>query len=395
MVGAHRSTGNPTLLCCHYLAMDGPSDRELVRRGRDGDRGALGALFARHRALLRILCLRALGDPGLAEDAAQEACLQAMVSLDRLRDPDRFGSWLCGIGLNICRQRLRDRSRQSWSWEAIHGGRSADGIPEWGDSLEELAEIADVADRVRRAVDALPRGQREAVTLFYLAGFTRAEISAVLGVREGAVRTRLNKARARLREELWSLWKEDDVAVRENMDFVEMRVAEVRRSPQMGETRERSVVLLEEVGGPERMAIWIGPFEATGISFLLEKAEMPRPMTIQFVGKVLSAAGGRLTEVRINRLQEGTFYAEAVIETAAGGDAIVDARPSDAIALSLLTEAPIAVAREVLDALKADGKGDWHDFEAEQEKYVERSPDIVSAARSEWEVAIAQLRDRP
>jgi bifunctional DNase/RNase len=296
--------------------------------------------------------------------------------------------------LNICRRWLRERSRDSWSWEAVHGGRTGPD-PSARDSPEELAEIADVADRVRRTVDGLPRGQREAVILFYLAGFTRSEISALLSIREGAVRTRLNKARTRLRQELWSLWKEDDVAVEERTGFIEMRVADVRVAPQSGEMRERSVVLLEQVEGPERLAIWIGSTEAIQIAFLLEDAEFPRPMTIQFLANVLGAAGGRVEEVRINRLEEGTFYAEVAIRSAGGGTATVDARPSDAMPLALLAGAPIWVAREVLDAGKAEGKGSWRVFEAEQDAYSQLRPQIVSTTRSEWEIAIAQLKERP
>jgi len=136
--------------------MDTRSDNELVRRARDGDKGALGVLFSRHRGLVRALCLRALGDADLAEDAVQEACLLALLNLDRLRRADRFGPWLCGIGLNVCRRWLRDRSKESWSWEAVHGGRAVADPGTWG-SPEEMAEIVDVAERGRRTVDAIRR----------------------------------------------------------------------------------------------------------------------------------------------------------------------------------------------------------------------------------------------
>jgi hypothetical protein len=62
---------------------------------------------------------------------------------------------------------------------------------------------------------------------------------------------------------------------------------------------------------------------------------------------------------------------------------------------ALLAGAPIWVAREVLDAGKAEGKGSWRVFEAEQDTYSQLRPQIVSTTRSEWDIAIAQLRDRP
>ena len=66
-------------------------DARLVGLARAGDKAAFAVLLGRHRPMLLALCRRALGDPGLAEDAAQEAALQAMLALDRLERPERFG----------------------------------------------------------------------------------------------------------------------------------------------------------------------------------------------------------------------------------------------------------------------------------------------------------------
>jgi len=82
-----------------------PSDAELVRRARGGGRDAFAELVAHHHAVLVRCCRRLVGDD--AHDAAQEAVVAALLSLDRLRDDDRFGAWLVGIGLNVCRATLR------------------------------------------------------------------------------------------------------------------------------------------------------------------------------------------------------------------------------------------------------------------------------------------------
>jgi RNA polymerase sigma-70 factor (ECF subfamily) len=121
--------------------MAGESDITLVLAARGGDKDAFGALLHRHRPLLLSLCRRMLGDPLLAEDAAQEAALAALLSLDRLRDPQRFGAWLCGIGLNICRNWLRDRTHDHWSWEAMLGGSKVDELIDWRIGPEEHAEV--------------------------------------------------------------------------------------------------------------------------------------------------------------------------------------------------------------------------------------------------------------
>ena len=136
-------------------------------------------------------------------------------------------------------------------------------------------------------------------------------------------------------------------------EAVEMRVANLHlRRPTEGDKPRRHIIVLEEVGGARILPIWVGEFEGQSIAMLLEKVEVPRPLTFGFTAGLLQAAGGRLREVRVHRLEAETFYAEAVVEGAAGSRA-VDARPSDAIALALETGAPIYAASAVLDAQEA------------------------------------------
>jgi RNA polymerase sigma factor (sigma-70 family) len=313
-------------------------DATLVGLARAGDRAALAELLGRHRPMLLALCRRALGDAGLAEDAAQEAALQAMLGLDRLERPERFGAWLGGIGLNVCRRWLRERGRERWSLGAVLGGRAA--------PPDELAEAAAAAEQVRAAVRGLPPGQRSAVVLFHLAGLTHREVAALLGIGVGAVKARLHKGRAALRG-LLAGWREDGMAA--TTELVEMRVAEVRRAPAAeADDLDTFVVLLDEVGGGRRLPIWIGAFEGTGLALALERAAPPRPMAYQFAAALLGAADARVAEVRITRLTEGVFYAEVVVARP-DGESVVDARPSDALNLALVCGAPIRADAAVLE----------------------------------------------
>jgi len=104
------------------------SDADLLDASRGGDRPAFAHLFDRHRPMLAILAHRMLGDHVLVEDAVQEAAVIALTSLDNLREPDRFGAWLAGIVLNICRQWLRQRSRREWSLETMQGACAGPAI---------------------------------------------------------------------------------------------------------------------------------------------------------------------------------------------------------------------------------------------------------------------------
>lgn len=293
-----------------------PSDADLVRRARGGDRDAFAALVERHHATLVACCRRLVGDS--AADAAQDAVLTALLSLDRLRDDDRFGAWLVGIGLNTCRARVRvcPPTRHE-----THGGEP---------TLHDVVEARELAARVRAAIAALPVGQREAVTLYYLAGLTQAEAAEHLGIPPGAVKTRLHKARASLRRRLEPLRKELRLPL-------EMQVTDVRRAG------EQHILILEGAG--RTLKIWVGMPEAISVAVLLEDVELPRPGTHHLTAALLRAGGSTVREIRINRLAERTFYADIAL----GDGATVDARPSDGIALALLTGAPILVEESVLD----------------------------------------------
>jgi RNA polymerase sigma-70 factor (ECF subfamily) len=362
-------------------------DATLVRRARAGDRAAFAELVGRHRPMLVGLCRRFLGDPGLAEDAAQEAVLLAMGGLDRLERPERFGAWLGGIGVNVCRRWRRDQAREAWSLAALTGGRAGpDPAPE---EPAAAAEAAEAARRVRRAVGRLPAGQRAAVVLFYLVGMAHREVAAALGIGVGAVKTRLHKGRAALREEL-AAWEEEDMAAT-TTGPVAMRVTEVRRQSGDAGRPGKTAILLDEEAGERRLCIWVGEFEATQIAFALEGTPLPRPMAYQFMTSLLEAAGGRLTEARVTRLADGTFYGVAVVEGPAGRREI-DARPSDILNLALLTGAPVRVDPAVLAEASESEQGARH--LAEATAYPEDTAAIVAEFQAELERTRAEFLRR-
>jgi RNA polymerase sigma factor (sigma-70 family) len=292
------------------------TDAELVAVARRGDRGAFAALVERHHDGLLAACH---GD----EDAAQEAVLAALLGLDQLRDADAFGAWLAGIGRNLRRR----RARREPTLADLLGGRAAPGA-------DELAVAADRAARVRRAVAALPPGQRAAVALSYFAGLSHAEVAAQLRTRPGAVKARLHKARATLRR---ALHEEAPT-----MSDLPVRVADVRRT---AGPPPRHVVVLEGEGAS--LPIWIGEPDARALAATLGGVELPRPGSHRLAAALLAATGRRLERVRVARLVDDVFYAEVVLDD---GTAI-DARPSDALHLALVTGAPVAVAGDVLAAV--------------------------------------------
>ena len=376
-------------------AASGPDDASLVAAARSGDRAAFGLLVSRHRPALVGACRRFLGARGPAEDAAQEACLLALLNLEQLRRPDRFGAWLIGIGLNVARQWLRRPSERAGAPGAFDGGTPGREPVDPAMGPEEVAEARDLARRVRAAVGDLPPGQRDPVLLYYAAGLPVREVAALLGTGPQAVKTRLHRARStlrgRLRETWRETWKEERTEeARADGGWVEMEVVDVLRGRDERDGGERFVVVLRQKGGGRGLPIWIGPSEGRSIALLLERSELPRPGSSHFASRLLAAAGSRLARTRIVRLAESTYYAEAWVE-GAGGSVPVDARPSDAIALALLVEAPIEVSTEVLDAVEGTS-GSLGAFEGKREAFAVGAADIAEEVRREQAALVERCR---
>ena len=108
-------------------------------------------------------------------------------------------------------------------------------------------------------------------------------------------------------------------------------------------------LLLKEVEGKRRIPIIIGHFEAQAIAFELEGLKPPRPLTHELVKNLLEALSYSIESVIINELRDSTFFAKIVLDSEEIDP--LDSRPSDAIALALKFNAPIYVAKEVIDEI--------------------------------------------
>lgn len=113
------------------------------------------------------------------------------------------------------------------------------------------------------------------------------------------------------------------------------------------------VVVLEERVGERVLPIWIGRPEAEAIAAHLNAVERERPMTHDLAASMVAGLGGLLRRVQVTRVVKGTYHAELHL-TRGGAPTIVDARPSDAIAIALRLAAPIYVAESLFE----DGGGD-------------------------------------
>ena len=114
------------------------------------------------------------------------------------------------------------------------------------------------------------------------------------------------------------------------------------------EKRHDQLIVLKEKGGNRILPIVIGLNEASAIKLKISGFQPPRPLTHDLLYSTIENLEGRIEKIIIDKLEENTFHAKIVITNASGAHKIIDARPSDSIALSVRAHAPIFVEDEVI-----------------------------------------------
>ena len=109
------------------------------------------------------------------------------------------------------------------------------------------------------------------------------------------------------------------------------------------------VIVLKEKNGDRILPIIIGMLEASSIKMKLSGLAAPRPMTHDLLYSIIESLNARIEKVVVDKLENSTFHAKLFIKSENGDSRIIDARPSDSIALSVRSKAPIFVEEEVLE----------------------------------------------
>ncbi len=329
------------------------TDGELVRRAQQGERQAFDELILRHQPIALSLAIGIVGDRERGLELTQEAVLHTYLSLDRLRKPDSFRAWLCGIVVNLCKNHLRRPRVETLSLELLSGGRSFDSLP-FPDSAPQPHEAAEARETHRlilAAVAQLSPANRDAVLLYYFEQLSVREIAALLQISEPAVKGRLHKSRRKLRDQLrsnFAEWQPKPAVAQQNRSNQMIPVTVLDVVTPDPEKDHRILVLTDE-NRRRLLAVWIGPHEAADIALSLQEKKLFRPMTFSFMADLLGKADVRIESVAVSALENETFFA-TVHALNGDGKVAVDARPSDAIALAMRTQSPIFVAGEVMEA---------------------------------------------
>jgi RNA polymerase sigma-70 factor (ECF subfamily) len=179
---------------------DGAAEAELLLRAGRGDEAAFLLLYERHRTPVFRFACRMLGSAPQAEDVTQECFLSI------LRRPEAFQAeraslrtYLCAIARHLALKQLRKRGQETLVDDPPD--EASRGVVGERDALSTVIE-AEAAEAVRHAVEALPPLQREAVVLFEYQEMSLVDIATVCDVDVGTVKSRLHRARERLRRTL-------------------------------------------------------------------------------------------------------------------------------------------------------------------------------------------------
>lgn len=187
---ARKESGQPTLI-------EADDRSVLVRRAQDGDRAAFEQLYRHHVGPVYRFIGSRLRDPHLTDDATAETFLQAWRDLPRLRDPERFESWL----LQIAHRRAIDQARARRQTVPLERAESVADDRRVASPERQGEANADI-ELVRSALDELPEAQRTVITLRYLFQMSHEEIATQLGRSNEAVRALRQRAFARLRRNI-------------------------------------------------------------------------------------------------------------------------------------------------------------------------------------------------
>ena len=168
----------------------------LIVQAQAGDRNAFGAIVREFQGMAVGYAYSLIGDFGLAEDAAQEAFVQAYLDLRMLQEPRAFPSWFRRLVFKFCDRQFRGKRL----WFAPLD--EAADLPSAAASPMRHAQRKEIGDRIMAAIQALPEHERIVTTLFYIDGYSQAEVGEFLDVLVSTVKSRLHRARKNLQTQM-------------------------------------------------------------------------------------------------------------------------------------------------------------------------------------------------
>ena len=280
----------------------------LVESSRSGDLDAFAELVRRFQSMAHGYAYATLGDFHDAEDAAQEAFIQAYLRLPDLRDPRAFPGWFRKIVYSKCQEMLR---RKRIATVPLDDAKAAGFEPaDPGADPARAAEQREMHEQVLEAIRSLPEHQRTATTLFYINGYSQDDLAEFLEVPLTTVKKRLHDSRRKLKERMLNMVEEtlknnapDDKAfpqgvIRELLERPHLLDIPNHPVRQIADMIRAAFPDYEEVKGDEvvRKSEMMCSDTPSGQAFLIDRDRFLRTATTEIV---LQAMVGRTAPVRL------------------------------------------------------------------------------------------------
>ena len=177
------------------------TDEELIKRFQDGDVDAYSELVMRYKDPLFNYVARMMKDRVFAEDIVQETFVRVYHNRDRYQQIAKFSTWIYTIAINLTKTELRRQSlRRFFSLSGMTEDGKSFELPDHKVNLEKTAEDSIIRLQIREAIDKLSKTFREVIILRDIQELSYDEISKIVGVPLGTVKSRVNRGRTRLKK---------------------------------------------------------------------------------------------------------------------------------------------------------------------------------------------------
>jgi RNA polymerase sigma-70 factor (ECF subfamily) len=196
-----------------HVPMPDGYEQKLVQRLKRRDEAAFNELVRLYQGKIYRLVFRMIGDPGEAEDLAQEVFVTVFKSIDSFRGDSKLSTWMYRVATNHCKNRIkylgRRAHKQKKEFDEV-GDRDAIESASMSTSAtvprpDDLADARQTERIIRQALSELPEDQRELIVLRDIENMTYEEIKDVTGLPEGTVKSRLHRARLALQKRVQEL----------------------------------------------------------------------------------------------------------------------------------------------------------------------------------------------
>ena len=155
-------------------------------------------------------------------------------------------------------------------------------------------------------------------------------------------------------------------------------------------------VILKELDGDRKLPVLVGAYEAQSIAMAMEYLETPRPLTHDLIVNLINGIEGKLSSVKITKLEDGVFFSILDIQSNSLGHREIDSRPSDALAIALRMHSPILVANDIMEEaiiLENDSEKIVNDIQEEPQIQLLERQLQKAIDKEEYEMA-ARIRDK-